>query len=132
MMCQSIGSPPISIIGFGAASVSSARRVPKPPARITVFIASKLAGGGGPQPRSFGRSLPTETSRVEIGGHAAAGARPDRSQPEVRVERSLEDAPEDRGLPEVVGVDPRQRVQVRTRPGAVEGGRAGGLVGRGD
>ncbi len=36
-MCQMIGMPPISIIGFGLVSVSSAKRVPRPPARITTF-----------------------------------------------------------------------------------------------
>ena len=35
MMCQIIGRPPISNIGFGLADVSSAIRVPRPPARIT-------------------------------------------------------------------------------------------------
>src|SRR4030095_3459398 len=38
MICQSIGLPPISIIGFGLRCVSSPIRVPKPPARITTFI----------------------------------------------------------------------------------------------
>ena len=39
MMCHRIGRPPISTIGFGRTSVSSDRRVPSPPARITTFIA---------------------------------------------------------------------------------------------
>src|SRR5205085_255379 len=43
MMCQRIGDPPISTIGFGVTSVSSARRVPSPPARITVFIVCEEA-----------------------------------------------------------------------------------------
>jgi len=38
MMWQMIGSPPISTIGFGLMTVSSARRVPNPPARITAFM----------------------------------------------------------------------------------------------
>src|SRR5215203_97225 len=38
MMCQRSGSPPTSTIGFGLMAVSSANRVPRPPARITVFI----------------------------------------------------------------------------------------------
>src|SRR5476651_461175 len=38
MMCQRIGMPPISTIGLGRASVSSERRVPRPPARSTAFI----------------------------------------------------------------------------------------------
>src|SRR3989337_898758 len=38
MMCQSIGRPPISTIGFGFTSVSSTRRVPTPPARMATFM----------------------------------------------------------------------------------------------
>ncbi len=38
-MCQSIGIPPISTMGFGLTVVSSLIRVPKPPANITAFIA---------------------------------------------------------------------------------------------
>src|SRR6202035_2018985 len=37
-MCQRIGRPPISTIGLGRTPVSSLRRVPNPPARITAFI----------------------------------------------------------------------------------------------
>src|SRR5581483_1537364 len=37
MMCQMIGRPPISTIGFGRTSVSSESLVPRPPARITTF-----------------------------------------------------------------------------------------------
>src|SRR5215208_3317793 len=37
MICHKIGRPPISTIGFGFTSVSSERRVPSPPARITTF-----------------------------------------------------------------------------------------------
>src|SRR6516164_9771714 len=36
-ICHRIGWPPISTIGFGLVSVSSDRRVPNPPARITTF-----------------------------------------------------------------------------------------------
>ena len=36
-MCQSIGIPPISTIGFGLKSDSSDILVPKPPAKITIF-----------------------------------------------------------------------------------------------
>ena len=35
MMCQMIGRPPISTIGFGLISVSSRNRVPRPPHRMT-------------------------------------------------------------------------------------------------
>src|ERR1019366_409307 len=38
MMCHKIGRPPISTIGFGTIAVSSASRVPRPPARRMVFI----------------------------------------------------------------------------------------------
>ena len=38
MMCQRIGRPPISTMGFGRNSVSSLKRVPMPPARMTAFI----------------------------------------------------------------------------------------------
>ena len=37
-MCHRMGRPPISIIGFGLRWVSSAIRVPYPPARMTAFI----------------------------------------------------------------------------------------------
>jgi hypothetical protein len=37
-MCHKIGFPPISTIGFGREELSSAIRVPKPPARMTAFI----------------------------------------------------------------------------------------------
>ncbi|MNQ62532.1 hypothetical protein D3C85_768810 [compost metagenome] len=42
MMCQRIGLPPISIIGLGLRWDSSLIRVPRPPARMTAFIASPL------------------------------------------------------------------------------------------
>lgn len=38
MMCQMIGMPPISTIGLGRTAVSSPKRVPNPPAKITAFI----------------------------------------------------------------------------------------------
>jgi hypothetical protein len=38
MMCHRIGRPPMSIMGLGRDPVSSAIRVPRPPARITHFI----------------------------------------------------------------------------------------------
>src|ERR1700712_3436229 len=38
MMCQRIGFPPISPLGFGRPDVSSANRLPSPPARITAFM----------------------------------------------------------------------------------------------
>src|SRR3989338_1926537 len=38
MMCHKIGIPPISTIGLGFKYVSSLKRVPLPPAKITAFI----------------------------------------------------------------------------------------------
>src|SRR5215831_19354010 len=43
MMCQSIGRPPTSIIGFGLRWDSSLMRVPRPPARMTAFISLSTA-----------------------------------------------------------------------------------------
>lgn len=40
-MCQRMGLPPTSTIGFGLRWVSSLRRVPRPPARITAFTNSR-------------------------------------------------------------------------------------------
>src|SRR5262245_50264704 len=39
MMCHRIGLPPISTIGFGRKTVSSDKRDPNPPAKMTAFIA---------------------------------------------------------------------------------------------
>jgi hypothetical protein len=38
MMCQMIGRPPISTIGFGRIAVSSLSLVPRPPANTTTFM----------------------------------------------------------------------------------------------
>ncbi len=46
MMCQRIGLPPISTIGFGRSTVSSANRVPRPPASITAFIVVEIVFSG--------------------------------------------------------------------------------------
>ncbi len=45
MMCHRIGRPPISTIGLGLRWVSSLRRVPNPPARMTHFMLSALCPG---------------------------------------------------------------------------------------
>src|SRR2546430_15506910 len=42
MMCQRMGLPPISTIGFGLTRVSSLNLEPTPPARITAFIEKLL------------------------------------------------------------------------------------------
>src|SRR3954463_4143513 len=65
MMCHRIGRPPIATIGLGMAWVSSASRVPRPPARITTCIVTSLGArrtrsGGGGQPR---------WSAANLGGH---------------------------------------------------------------
>ena len=44
-MCQRIGRPPISTIGFGFVEVSSESLVPRPPASMTAFIAKEEWGG---------------------------------------------------------------------------------------
>src|SRR6202162_1657947 len=49
-MCQRIGRPPISTIGLGFVSFSSASREPKPPARITVCIRRLPRFNGSPGP----------------------------------------------------------------------------------
>src|SRR4051812_25377726 len=46
-MCQRIGRPPISTIGFGLKSVSSRKRVPRPPARIATFIGESSSSTSG-------------------------------------------------------------------------------------
>src|SRR5215212_6202255 len=51
MMCQRIGLPPISTIGLGLRVVSSLRREPRPPARITAFTAGKPNRGSLGWPR---------------------------------------------------------------------------------
>src|SRR3546814_7279040 len=44
-VCSSdLGLPPISTMGLGRVAVSSLRRVPRPPAKITAFIKSRSVG----------------------------------------------------------------------------------------
>src|ERR1700730_899318 len=43
MMCQRIGRPPTSTSGLGRYSVSSRRRVPCPPHRMTTFTSTSLS-----------------------------------------------------------------------------------------
>src|SRR5690606_25641598 len=70
MMCQRIGLPPTSTIGFGRNVVSSAKRVPKPPARITAFIHSLLLVRADPagQSRIAPSRAPSLRSRLELRG----------------------------------------------------------------
>src|SRR5580704_12735467 len=44
MMCHRIGRPPIGIIGLGMSSATSRMRVPCPPQRITICMASPSPG----------------------------------------------------------------------------------------
>ena len=37
MMCHNIGLPPMVTMGLGLSTVSSERRVPNPPAKMTAF-----------------------------------------------------------------------------------------------
>ena len=50
MMCQRMGFPPSSIIGFGRIVDSSLIRVPRPPARITAFMLAPFGDWGFRQP----------------------------------------------------------------------------------
>src|SRR5271168_230137 len=52
-MCHRIGRPPISTMGLGLSSVSSARRVPNPPASIAIFRLSGARTGPSQFLRSF-------------------------------------------------------------------------------
>src|SRR5947209_3697426 len=63
-MCQRIGLPPTSTIGLGRRSVSSDNRVPRPPARMTVFMSPLLPEGTG-RPR---RAPPAQPGR-HAGSH---------------------------------------------------------------
>src|SRR3989344_3375123 len=46
MMCQSIGRSPIRTIGFGMNSVSSLRRVPRPPHKMATGMSAWDMRGG--------------------------------------------------------------------------------------
>ena len=65
-MCQRIGFPPTSTIGFGRNSVSSRSRVPRPPARMTAFIRS-------PSSVAFIRSMVPVPTRTGTGTRTATG-----------------------------------------------------------
>src|SRR5215831_15474502 len=72
MMCQRIGLPPISTMGFGLTCVSSLNREPKPPARMTAFIESLsslgiMAGIGLMTPRAAGvrEAVPLGEKQIE-------------------------------------------------------------------
>src|SRR6266850_2546109 len=56
MMCHRMGRSPISTIGLGRDAVSSDRRVPRPPARMTTFTARPLPPDD--QASTFARSVP--------------------------------------------------------------------------
>src|SRR6266849_2036188 len=56
MMCHSTGFVPILTIGLGLNSVSSRRRVPKPPHRITTFILLASPGPGKTLLRNLSRN----------------------------------------------------------------------------
>src|ERR1051326_5142521 len=65
MMCHRMGQLPISTIGFGRISVSSARRVPSPPASMTTFIVTTWFEGGRPNPRLRAlQSVPSEHEKL--------------------------------------------------------------------
>src|SRR5438309_6515963 len=64
MMCHRIGIPPTSTIGFGRSDVSSPRRVPSPPARITACTRTSFEWAQAPSYAS--ECLSSETSTVEV------------------------------------------------------------------
>src|SRR5450759_4182044 len=79
MMCQRMGRPPMSTIGLGRDSVSSARRVPCPPARMTTLMRPIMpdqeppsSGSVGSQWRSW---LDQRAPLVTIGMPTYNGAR---------------------------------------------------------
>src|SRR5215510_1125615 len=60
MICQSMGFPPISTIGLGRTVVSSASRVPRPPARMITFMLQTFRNGEwGMGSRGTRKSFPT-------------------------------------------------------------------------
>lgn len=65
-MCQSIGLPPISTIGFGRVEVSSLSREPSPPARITAFTWEEATRGGLDRVSRLAR-LRSHESRLVLG-----------------------------------------------------------------
>src|SRR4051794_41422695 len=67
-MCQRIGLPPISTIGLSRSPVSSLRREPRPPARITAFTAADPTGA----PAFQAASSPVATLETGHGGPRAA------------------------------------------------------------
>ncbi len=89
MMCQRIGEPPISTIGFGVRSVSSASLVPSPPAKITVFTRprSPCESCGARGSRGASGAGTTRASRRRLGAGARAGEDSGRRRAGVRVDR---------------------------------------------
>src|SRR5581483_11305593 len=96
MMCHRMGRPPISIIGFGLRWLSSEMRVPRPPARITVFMRlssvpprrARLIVDGAARQNPQAPALPRAPRRA-MGGHDPQAARrarrlPYRRRPEGR------------------------------------------------
>src|SRR4051794_8369172 len=98
MMCHKMGRPPTSTIGFGRNSVSSRRRVPRPPHRITTFtekgllcrnlqalhyftrrsVNQPLRGGYGPNQhgsRDLQKREPATRGRRRIGGRGSESLR---------------------------------------------------------
>src|SRR2546422_4330653 len=68
MMCQRIGRSPISPMGLGRAAVSSDRRVPRPPARMTTFTTRRVPRGD--QGWTFARSVAVT---IDVANSAASG-----------------------------------------------------------
>src|SRR5262245_52432133 len=107
MMCQRIGRPPTSTMGFGRTSVSSANRVPIPPAKMTTFIV--------PFSRAeVSSSLLVTATRCQPSGRARPFRRVNRvTKPGLEIQRR----PEPRG---------RELPSVPTNEGGVVGPRLNG------
>ena len=62
MMCQRIGRLPTVIIGFGIRCVASPMRTPRPPQKITTFIAVPSSSAAGAYPE---RGSPRTRCRLD-------------------------------------------------------------------
>src|SRR5256885_4155698 len=64
-MCQRSGWPPISTIGFGLTSFSSARRAPNPPAKMTTFIGNYSTSRTAESSKKDGREIYLAATRSQ-------------------------------------------------------------------
>ena len=86
-MCQIIGLPPISNIGLGLADVSSAIRVPRPPAKIIAPSGSLIIFSGYLWHRA-GHNVSNHNRRALLGSFASSAFREISSEEDI-VRKSL-------------------------------------------